>query len=316
MPRNMKWAWRETGDNDYWIEDNKSQYYNQYVNADNVKKDWKKATKLKSLQYKRALEIKYNPENDKELGSAIFLHIWKNSGTKTSGSTSTSNTSIDIVLRWLDPDKKPVIMQYGYKNPLPKGFCYIKDYAPEVMYDIKFASEDNILGKKCEKYEESIGISSVNIARALNNASRLLRDKGYRLVVYDAYRPTSTAKLLSDWLQDDKDNATKEKYYPNTDKKDIEDMFFDEKSIYSRGGAIDVCIVDRNGNELDMGTAYQFIDKKSAYEYKGLSEKQNKNRKLLHDTMVGVGLTQNETFWWSFFLRNEPFNDEFDFSIK
>jgi D-alanyl-D-alanine dipeptidase len=127
----------------------------------------------------------------------------------------------------------------------------------------------------------------------------------------------ATSKLLADWLEDDKDTITKEKYYPNIDKKDIEDMFFEEKSIYSRGGAIDVGIVDRNGKELDMGTIYQFIDEQSAYTYDDLTDSQKINRKLLHDTMVQVGLTANETFWWSFYLRNEPFPDEyFDFNIK
>lgn len=316
-PRNMNWPWRETTDKDYWVEDNKSQYYNQYVNIDNVEKDWKKATKLEVLKYRRALEIKYNPNNNKDLGSAIFLHVWKDSNTKTSGCTSASVTTIDTVLRWLDPDKNPVLMQYEYANPLPKGYCYIKDFAPEVMYDIKFAGDDNILGKKSDDYDKAVGISTIKMTRSLNNASQLLKEKGYRLLVYDAYRPQPTGKLLVDWIHDEKDNATKEKYYPNIDKKDMLDMYFEEKSAYARGSAVDVSIVDRNGKELDMGTIYQFIDEKSAYGYDGLTDEQKKNRKLLHDTMVQAGLVANDTLWWSFYLKNEPFPDEyFGFHIK
>lgn len=316
-PEGSNWSWRETQENDFWIEDSNSEYYNQFVNADNVAKDWKSAEKLYISKFRRALEVLYNKDNEKGLGSAIFLHIWINEKTKTGGCTVMEVSAIETVLKWLRPEARPVLLQTKYINPLPEGFCYIKDFAPEVKFDIRFAGTDNIFGRKTNEYYKAVGISTIEMTKAIDKATLLLKNQDLRLLVFDAYRPQTTINAIVDWLNDDTDDGMKQAYYPNMDKSEMIDMFFEPKSAYSRGSAVDVTIIDSNGYELDMGTNYQFIDEKSAFDYNDLTDEQFNNREILRDTMIQAGLKPNDTLWWSFYLEDEPFpNQYFDFYVQ
>ena len=128
-PEGSAWPWRETGENDYWIEDSKSKYYNQYVNSEDVEKDWVNADKLLIDKYRIALEVKYNPENTPGLGSAIFLHVWGGENVLTGGCTAMSENSISTVLEWLSPGGPAQAFSGGlYKSDtgrllLYKRFC-------------------------------------------------------------------------------------------------------------------------------------------------------------------------------------------------
>ncbi len=316
-PAGSLWPWRESTDNDYWIEDSNSKYYNQYVSIDTVSKDWKASVKLRIPYYRRAIEVKYNTENKKGLGSAIFLQIWENENTNTGGCTAMNKDTIETVIKWLRPEAKPVLVQYKYIEPLPEGFCYIKDFAPEAKYDIRFAGEDNILGRIPSEYKKAVGISTIKMTKAIDNATMLLKDQDLRLLIYDAYRPQTTINTIVDWLNDESDDDMKQRYYPDVKKDEMLDMYFEKKSPYSRGSAVDVGIIDKDGKELDMGTIYQFIDEKSAYDYRGLTDLQRNNRELLRDIMIQSGLKPNDTLWWSFYLADETFpNTYFDFYVQ
>lgn len=316
-PEGSTWPWRETTQTDYWVEDSISQYYNLHVDIDEIIKDWEIAAKLYIPEYRRALEVLYNPDNIKGDGSAIFLHVWKNEETSTGGCTAMTDATIETVLKWLREDANALLLQIKYIDPLPDGFCYIKDYAPEVKFDIRFAGEDNILGRIANEYYAAVGISSIKLTKAIDKASQLLKDQNLRLLIYDSYRPQTTTNAIVDWLADDSDDDMKEYYYPNIDKEDMLDMFFESKSAYSRGSAVDLTIIDKNGLVLDMGTKYQFIDEKSNFNYTNLSDEQRNNRELLRDVMIQAGLTPNNTFWWSFYLENEPFSESyFDFYVQ
>lgn len=316
-PSLSSWPWRETDKDDYWVEDSNSKYYNQYVNLNDTEKDWKSAENLFISNYIMALEVKYNPLNEEKLGSAIFLHVWDGENINTGGCTSMAESTIKIILKWLRPEAKPLLFQTKYINQIPDGFCYIKDFTPEIVFDIRFAGKDNFIGRPANEYYRPVGIASVEMARKLDKASLLLKEQGLKLLVYDSYRPQTTVNTIVDWLSDEDDVVKKDIYYPNIEKSEMIDMFFEARSPYPRGAAVDVSIVDEKGVELDMGTVYQFIDETSSFDYKDLTDEQYNNRELLRDTMIQAGLLPNDTFWWSFFLVNEPFADlSFDFYIQ
>lgn len=311
------WPWRETDENDFWVEDSNSQYYNQYVDITKVEKDWSRAENLLIDRYRVALEVKYNPENEKGKGSAIFLHVWGGENVNTGGCTAMDESTMDVILKWLRPEAKPLLFQTKHINQLPLGFCYIKDYTPEIVYDIRFAGKNNLLGKPANEYYRPVGIATVEMAKRLDKASLLLKEAGLKLLVYDSYRPQTTVNAIVDWLNDETDIRMKGKLYPNTDKSEMIDMFFEAKSPYPRGAAVDVSIVDSSGKELDMGSAYQFIDERSAFGYEDLTDAQLNNRETLRDIMIQSGLTPNDTYWWSFYMEDEPFaNQYFDFYVQ
>ncbi len=316
-PAGSTWPWRETSEYDFWVDDPNSKYYNQYVDAQSVQKDWKRAEKLLINKYRMAIEVGYNPENIPGLGSAIFLHIWGNENDTTGGCTSMEEATIKTLLKWLRPEAQPRLFQTTYISQLPIGFCYIKDFAPEVVYDIRLAGQDNILGRQFNEYYSPVGIASVEMAKRLDRASILLKQAGLKLLVYDSYRPQTAVNAIVDWIGDPLDLDMKETLYPNMDKSEMDNMFFVAQGPYSRGAAADVSIVDKSGRALDMGTQYQYIDESSEYGWKDLSDAQANNRELLRDIMIQSGLTPNDTFWWSFYIEDEPFADlYFDFYVQ
>ena len=93
----------------YWIDDSKSKYYNQLVDIDKVRKDWNSAEHLIDypIQYEFLLEIKINPNNIPENGSAIFLHC--TSGKPTAGCIAVDRDIMKLILENIDENTKIVI---------------------------------------------------------------------------------------------------------------------------------------------------------------------------------------------------------------
>jgi D-alanyl-D-alanine dipeptidase len=71
-------------------------------------------------------------------------------------------------------------------------------------------------------------------------------------------------------------------------------------SIHNRGGAVDITLVDKNGNELDMGTKFDHFGKEAGHNYLQLSENVLENRTLLREVMLNNGFTAFESEWWHY----------------
>jgi L,D-peptidoglycan transpeptidase YkuD (ErfK/YbiS/YcfS/YnhG family) len=97
------------------VDDVKSAHYNSIVHRDKIKNpDWNSSEKMREIgeEYRWGVTVDHNTD-PKEAGggSCIFLHIWKNAGTGTSGCTAMAPEKMKTVLRWLDPAKNPVLVQ-------------------------------------------------------------------------------------------------------------------------------------------------------------------------------------------------------------
>jgi D-alanyl-D-alanine dipeptidase len=97
------------------VDDVDSSFYNKIVDRYKVGNfDWKSSEKMLDVgpQYELGVFVGYNsyPVN-RGRGSCIFLHIWKDSGTGTSGCTAMSREDLERVVRWLDPAKNPYLIQ-------------------------------------------------------------------------------------------------------------------------------------------------------------------------------------------------------------
>lgn len=109
----LKVPYRKVTNNDYWVDDPNSEYYNTWqVGPSNGR--WNSAENLLRTDsaYDYAMVINYNTHPIiKGKGSAIFFHLWRNSISGTAGCTATDEETLLSVMRWLDPAKKPVIVQ-------------------------------------------------------------------------------------------------------------------------------------------------------------------------------------------------------------
>ena len=161
-------------------------------------------------------------------------------------------------------------------------FVEISSVIPDVVYDIRYYSSYNFTGKRVDGYKANRAYLTKQAAFALKNASDSLRKKGYRIIVYDAYRPQKAVDMFVKWMDDVNDEGIKS-FYPNIkDKQELakKDLVH-RRSGHTRGSVVDISIVDMNGNTIDMGGTFDLFDARSGRNYKNITTKQQKNRKIL-----------------------------------
>lgn len=103
-----KLPFRKITNDDVWVDDPTSKLYNSWQSRKKTKHLWKSAENMNHKLYKYGFVINYNTKRIPNKGSAIFFHI---GDSYTLGCTATSETNVIRILKWLDPDKKPVIIQ-------------------------------------------------------------------------------------------------------------------------------------------------------------------------------------------------------------
>ena len=89
---------------------------------------------------------------------------------------------------------------------MQKGFVYLKDIAPEIITDIRYATENNFTGKIVTGYEKKVCIITKKAAKILKEINNELNQYGMNLKIFDAYRPKSAAKSFIDWAHSEEDN--------------------------------------------------------------------------------------------------------------
>ena len=81
----------------------------------------------------------------------------------------------------------------------PSGFVVLADYVPHIMQEIRYFSTYNFIGERIDGYEEPCAILTLEAARALKAVSAEMLVQGYRLKVFDAYRPSRAVKHFVLW---------------------------------------------------------------------------------------------------------------------
>ena len=206
-------------------------------------------------------------------------------------------------------------------NPLDSsGFVVLSDVVPDVIQEIRYFSTYNFVGERITGYHTPCALMTKEAAAALKEVSDELKAKGYRLKVYDAYRPQMAVDHFVRWAENLNDKRMKSYFYPQVEKNRLfVDGYIDAKSGHSRGSTIDLTLFDMStGKELDMGGTFDYFGELSHPDYKGnLTEQQLKNRSILREAMTRHGFKPLATEWWHFTLRNEPYPDTyFNFPVE
>ncbi len=204
---------------------------------------------------------------------------------------------------------------------LPKGWCYVDAVVPGIRVDLKYAGSDNFVGRPIAGYTGRRAILRRDVAEALARAQAELREKGYALLIWDAYRPTTAMKDFYDWsfTADDRMRAV---FYPHITKRGIyENRYIGTSSEHSWGVAVDITLVRlRDGKEVDMGGRHDYLDASSATYYDGITPQQQANRRLLCETMQRAGFRNYSKEWWHYFKKDSqpwaaygfPLNDSLE----
>jgi D-alanyl-D-alanine dipeptidase len=210
---------------------------------------------------------------------------------------------------------EPVLNEYS----LPDGFVYVTDIVPIAQLEIRYFSEDNFVGTIIDGYEAPKAILTVEAAQALKKAADALKEQGYYIKIFDAYRPQRAVDHFMRWAQDPDDIKMKEKYYPGLDKSVLFKLgYVAEKSGHSRGSTVDMTLVEISmGKELDMGSGFDFFGEISNHGTGLITLEQEKNRNILRDAMVNAGFELYSEEWWHYKLKDEPYPETyFDFPVK
>lgn len=211
-----------------------------------------------------------------------------------------------------------LILTSGSRNKLPDGFVYLKKKVPSVVLDIRYFGSDNFLGDTVNGYLDSTCIVTKECANQLSLVADIVATRNLRLKVFDGYRPQQAVDHFVEWAKDLNDTLTKAKYYPEVDKKDLFKLnYIAEKSGHSRGSTVDLTLIDEYGNELDMGSSWDYFGSKSWPSDTTVSSEAQENRKYLRTIMIRNGFEPYNEEWWHFTLAEEPFSEiYFDFLVE
>ena len=199
------------------------------------------------------------------------------------------------------------------------GFVSVGEVIPDVLLDIRYYSSFNFIGERIDGYEEPAALLTREAAQALKEASNEAMEQGFRLKVFDAYRPQKAVDHFVRWAKDPEDIRMKAFFYPDLEKTEIIPQgYIAEHSGHSRGSTVDLTLFDMaTQQDVDMGGTFDFFGELSHPDYSGVSEVQHANRMLLQSLMVKHGFRPLETEWWHFILDNEPWPDTyFTFSVR
>ena len=200
-----------------------------------------------------------------------------------------------------------------------RDFVLLADFVPDIVQEIRYHSTFNFVGTRINGYEEPCALLTIQAARALLSASNELNAQGFRLKVFDAYRPACAVKHFVLWGIDDLDERMKPFFYPDLEKNELfERGYIAKNSSHSRGSTLDLTLLDmQTGSEVDMGSPFDFFGEISHPDFDGVTSEQKQNRMFLQNAMVRNGFEPLANEWWHFTLKDEPFPDTyFDFPVS
>ena len=211
------------------------------------------------------------------------------------------------------------------------AFVNITDVVPDVILEIRYFGTYNFVGARIDGYLQPTALLTREAADSLKAVSDDLKAQGYRLKIYDAYRPQTAVDHFVRWGKDLSDTLMKRYFYPNECK---DSLFIKEyiatRSGHSRGSTLDLTLFDmRTEKEADMGGTFDWFGKESHPDCGGnpetgvyrqndtITAQQFENRMILRRAMLAHGFKPYECEWWHFTLRNEPFPDTyFDIPVR
>ena len=180
----------------------------------------------------------------------------------------------------------------------PSGFVVLGEYIPGIVQEIRYYCTYNFIGERIDGYEEPCALLTIEAARALKAVSSELFVRGYRLKVFDAYRPACAVKQFVLWGLEDQDIRMKPYFYPELEKQELFIKgYIAGKSSHSRG--------------RDMGSPFDLFSPLSHPDCREVTQEQYENRMVLRSAMVRGGFEPINCEWWHFMLKDEPYPDTY-----
>lgn len=330
----------QVDDDIYWSGDDRDgMHYNEMVDI----KEFPDLDMMNSehivdydYQYQYCLNISFNEEGTPGRGSAIFLHCLGPLKPYTGGCVAIPENIMKLVMKNVREDCVVVIdtlenMGGSFDAPSEteeddiilsddaSDFVLLSEAVPDAILEIRYYSTYNFVGDRINGYEEPLAFLTKEAADALKEVSDDLKEKGYRLKIFDAYRPQMAVTHFMNWALDPDDTRMKDYFYPELEKDVLFPQgYIAEHSGHSRGSTVDLTLFDmRTEKEVDMGGTFDYFGELSHPDYKDITDEQYQNRMILREAMLAHGFKPLVEEWWHFTLEDEPYpNTYFTFPIN
>ncbi|MFR1517325.1 MAG: M15 family metallopeptidase [Clostridia bacterium] len=167
-------------------------------------------------------------------------------------------------------------------TPEAHDFVRIIDYVPEAFIDLKYATTENFTGQIIYDFTEAY--ARYGTVAKLAQAQKLLSEKGYRIKIWDAYRPVAAQRKLWEICPDGNFVSNPNIGYSN----------------HTRGCALDLTLVDPAGNEIEMPTPFDNFTPEADRDYSDVGKTAAENARMLEDIMQSCGFQGYYNEWWHF----------------
>ena len=219
-------------------------------------------------------------------------------------------------------------------------FVAITDVVPDAILEIRYYGTYNFVGTRIDGYLAPTALLTRRAADSLKAVSDDVISLGYRLKIYDAYRPQMGVDHFVRWAADVADTTMRRYFYPDVDKSRLFELeYIMAKSGHTRGSTVDLTLFDMTTEkEVDMGGTFDWFGPESHPDFCGnpetgqytgnnskspvnpkrsITPEQFANRMILRDAMLRHGFKPLDSEWWHFTLKDEPYPDTyFTFPVK
>ena len=210
-------------------------------------------------------------------------------------------------------------------------FVTLTDVVPDAILEIRYFGTYNFVGDRIDGYLQPTALLTKCAADSLKAVSDDVIAQGYRLKIYDAYRPQKAVDHFVRWAENIPDVRMQDYFYPDLDKSVLFKLeYIYERSGHTRGSTVDLTLFDMaKEKEVDMGGTFDWFGHESHPDFGGnpetaeyskndsITSEQFQNRMILRAAMLRHGFKPLDTEWWHFTLKDEPFPDTyFNFPVK
>ncbi len=161
----------------------------------------------------------------------------------------------------------------------------LESLSTEFSYEIRYATPNNFIGETL--YDCPKCLLQPEVAEALLKANQYFCEKGYRIKIYDCYRPLDVQKKM--WAK-----VPRPTYVGNP---------FGNGSIHNKGAAVDITLETLEGCYVEMGSDYDYFGREAHTDNHNFPQEILTNRKLLIEGMLKFGFNTIRTEWWHFSFR-------------
>ena len=208
-------------------------------------------------------------------------------------------------------------------------FVSLTEAVPDAILEIRYFGTYNFVGSRIDGYLAPTALMTQEAADSLKAVSDDVMKLGYRLKIYDAYRPQCAVDHFVRWAADVSDTTMRRYFYPDVDKSLLfEQDYIMAKSGHTRGSTVDLTLFDMTTEkEVDMGGTFDWFGVESHPDFCGnpdtaaydtaagaprkITAEQFANRMILREAMLRHGFKPLDSEWWHFTLRKEPFPETY-----